>query len=269
MRMLTAHFTKNRHSRHPLGAVAGHVKVGNRRNLITWWQSLEYLSGICVTRMAEQTMGAVSIVPGACSAWSRPALEEIGGFNDTTLAEDADATLALQRLGYQVINENRAVAFTEAPETLRTLARQRKRWTYGNIQVLWKNRYMLLRPKYGLLGMLTMPYAVLSLLLPLVFLPFTVLVAGLSLMEGDWKPIVVFAGLVAVVHLILAVAGVLIAREKLAHLAVVPFYRLIYEPLRAYLLYACAYRVVKGAEFSWDKLERRNTVVAFEKAGAP
>ena len=112
IRMLVRHFAYG-HGR--LGAVAGHVKVGNRRNIVTAWQSLEYISGICVTRMAEMTMSAISIVPGACSAWRREALEKIGGFNDTTLAEDADATLTLQRLGYAVVNENAAICDTEGP----------------------------------------------------------------------------------------------------------------------------------------------------------
>ncbi len=58
----------------------------------------------------------------------------------------------------------------------------------------------------------------------------------------------------------------MMAREKLWHLAVVPIYRPIFEILRLYLLYSCAYRVIKGAEFSWDKLERRNTVLAAETA---
>lgn len=263
IRNLARHFVGH----HNVGAVAGHVKVGNRRNIITAWQSLEYISGICVTRMAEMSMGAISIAPGACSAWRRAALERIGGFCDDTLAEDADATLALQKLGYAVVNENEAICDTEAPETIRALAKQRKRWTFGNIQALWKHRGMLLRPKYGMLGMVTLPYAAVSLIFPIVFLPLTLVVAGLSLAEGNWRSIALFAAFVAVVHGIIATTGVLIAREKAWHLAVVPVYRLIYEPLRFYLLYASTWRVIKGTVVAWDKLERRNTVVAADAAG--
>lgn len=262
IRNLARHFLGH----HNVGAVAGHVKVGNRRNIITAWQSLEYISGICVTRMAEMSMGAISIAPGACSAWRRVALERIGGFCDDTLAEDADATLALQRLGYAVVNENGAICDTEAPETVRALARQRKRWTFGNIQALWKHRGMLLRPKYGMLGMVTLPYAAISLIFPIAFLPLTLVVAVLSLVDGNWLSIAQFATFVAVVHGIIATTGIVIAREKAWHLAVVPIYRLIYEPLRFYLLYASTWRVIKGTVVAWDKLERRNTVVAAEAA---
>jgi cellulose synthase/poly-beta-1,6-N-acetylglucosamine synthase-like glycosyltransferase/peptidoglycan/xylan/chitin deacetylase (PgdA/CDA1 family) len=259
VRMLARHFVAKHHAKR-LGAVAGHVKVGNRRNIITAWQSLEYISGICVTRMAEGMMNAIWIVPGACSAWARDALTAMGGFRDDTMAEDTDATLMLQKLGYLVRQEEQAVADTEAPETIKALAKQRKRWTFGNMQALWKHRAMMLRPRYGLLGMLSLPYALLSLVVPLIFLPVAVVAVGMNIAEGNWRSIALFAGFVAVLHLVISIAAIAIARERVWHLLVVPIYRVIYEPLRAYLLYAAAYRVIKGTIVQWDKLERRNSV---------
>lgn len=252
-----------------LGAVAGHVKVGNRRNVITAWQSLEYISGICVTRMAESMMNAIWIVPGACSAWARAALMEMGGFPDDTMAEDADATLTLQELGYTVAQDTTAVADTEAPETVKALAKQRKRWTYGNMQALWKHRAMLGRPRYGLLGMVSLPYAMLSLLVPLIFLPIAVISLAINIGQGNWRSIALFAAFVTGIHLLISIAAIAIARERYWHLFVVPIYRVIYEPLRAYLLYASAYRVLKGTIVQWDKLERRNSVRRLSTAPAP
>lgn len=266
IRMLARHFADDPHGRR-IGAVAGHVKVGNRRNILTAWQSLEYISGICVTRMAERMLNAISIVPGACSAWSREALKEIGGFSDDTMAEDCDATLDLQRLGYKILQENNAIADTEAPETIRALAKQRKRWTFGNTQALWKHRAMLFRPKYGALGMVALPYAAVSLLVPLLFMPLTLVAAGMSLAQGNWHSIALFAALVAILHMVISITAVAMARERPWHLLVVPIYRLIYEPLRAYLLYASAYRVIKGTIVQWDKLERRNSVNASSAIG--
>lgn len=268
IRNLARHFARHTHGRQ-VGAVAGHIKVGNRRNLLTAWQSLEYISGICVTRMAERLLNAISIVPGACSAWSRTALEEIGGFCDDTMAEDCDATLALQRRGYRILQENNAIADTEAPETIRALAKQRKRWTYGNIQALWKHRAMLFRPRYGALGLIALPYAALSLIVPLLFMPLTIVAAGMSLAAGNWQSIALFAGFVAALHMIISITAVAMARERAWHLLVVPVYRIIYEPLRAYLLYASAYRAIKGTIVAWDKLERRNTVSAFVERHRP
>jgi len=268
IRMLVRHFIKHSHGKQ-IGAVAGHVKVGNRRNLLTWWQSLEYISGICVTRIAEGMLGAISIVPGACSAWRRSALMQIGGFSSATLAEDADATLMLQSLGYRVVQENRAVAETEAPESMRALAKQRKRWTYGNIQALWKHKGMLLRPRYGMLGMITMPYALLSLLVPLLFLPLTVVVAVMSVADGNWKSVALFAAFVAGIHALISIVALVISGESKKHLLIVPIYRLIYEPLRAYLLYASVYRVIKGTVVKWDKLERKSSVLITSVVAQP
>jgi biofilm PGA synthesis N-glycosyltransferase PgaC len=260
IRKLARHFITGVHGGKIVGAVAGHVKVGNRNNILTAWQSLEYLNGICIIRMAEMMVGAVGIVPGACSAWRRVALERIGGFSEDTLAEDADAAMTFQRLGYAVLHENHAICDTEAPETVVPLLKQRKRWMFGNFQVMWKNKAMLFRPSYGVLGMVTMPYSVAQLLMNLLFLPILLVVAGITAAQGDWHPIVAFALVVLVMHTIIAITAVAIAKESLVHLLVVPLYRPIYELMRVYLLYACLYRVLKGAEFSWDKLERLNTV---------
>ena len=60
------------------------------------------------------------------------------------MAEDADAAMTFQRLGYAVLHENHAICDTEAPETLVPLLKQRKRWMFGNFQVMWKNQAMLL-----------------------------------------------------------------------------------------------------------------------------
>jgi poly-beta-1,6 N-acetyl-D-glucosamine synthase len=259
IKMFARHFMAPRNGKE-VGAVAGHVKVGNRRNLITAWQSLEYLSGICVTRMAEGLMGAISIVPGACAAWRREALLKAGGYSHDTLAEDADLTLSLQRLGYSIVQENEAVAWTEAPLTVRGLFKQRLRWTYGNIQTLYKHRGMLFNPKFGALGLLTMPYALISVLVPLIFMPLTVIVAISSLARGEWQAIALFSAFVAATHMLISIVAVLMVRESLLHLLMVPIYRLIYEPLRAYVVFGSAIQALRGSAVGWYKPERTNSV---------
>lgn len=260
IKMLARHFCVPRRGKQ-VGAVAGHVKVGNRRNLLTAWQSLEYLSGICVTRMAEGLMGAISIVPGACAGWRREALIQAGGYSHDTLAEDADLTLSLHRLGYGIVQENAAVAWTEAPMTVRGLFRQRLRWTYGNIQTLFKHRSMLFNSRYGALGMLTMPYALVSVLVPLIFMPLTVLVAVTSLARGEWQAIAIFSVFVVTTHMIVSIVAVLMVRESLLHLLMVPVYRLIYEPLRAYVVFGSVIKALRGTAVGWYKPERTNSVL--------
>ena len=252
---LARHFADPR-----IGVVAGQVKVGNRRNVLTAWQSLEYISGIGVTRMAEGLVGAITVAPGACAAWRTRAIEEAGGYSSLVLADDCDLTLTMHRLGYEVILDNEAVAWTEAPMTVRALARQRLRWTFGLLQAFRHHRGMVLRPRYGLLGMVILPYALLSIIVPLVFMPLTYLAAALMLASGRWQPVALFAAFIFGLQLVTSIVAVRTVRERLWHLLLVPVYRLIYEPLRVYVLYRSLLMIAKGNAVGWFRVPRTNTV---------
>ncbi len=150
-----------------VGAVAGNAKVGNRINLWTRWQALEYITSQNFERRALNTMGAVSVVPGAIGAWRVSAVREAGGFHTDTVAEDADLTMALLQLGYRVEYEDLALAYTEAPVNARGLMRQRFRWSFGILQSVWKHRAAFARE--GVLGWIALPnIAIFQVLLPLV-----------------------------------------------------------------------------------------------------
>jgi len=244
-----------------LGAVAGVVRVGNRtENLLTRWQALEYLNQIGVERAAHDLMGAIAIVPGACAAWRREAVLRAGGFSPSTLAEDSDLTLALHRMGWQVTQDDEARADTEAPEDVDSLLKQRVRWTYGSLQAIAKHRDMVLRPRFGWLGMLVMPWNFVSLLLPFLTIPF---VAVMSLMAFSAQGFAVLGGtylLFTSVQVLTSAVAIWLLREKLSQLLMVPAYRLVYEPLRAYLLYKTGYLAVRGVPVGWNKLVRTGSV---------
>lgn len=126
-----------------IGAVAGNARVGNRVNLVTRWQAIEYVTSQNVERRALDALGAITVVPGAVGAWRRAALDAVGGYPEDTLAEDQDLTIAIQRQGWRVAYDVEAIALTEAPETLRALGRQRYRWSFGTLQCLWKHGAVL------------------------------------------------------------------------------------------------------------------------------
>lgn len=126
-----------------VGAVAGNAKVGNRVNPVTRWQAAEYVSAQNIERRALTRFGAIMVVPGAVGAWRRAALSDVGGYPEDTLAEDQDLTIAIQRKGWTVCYDEDAVAWTEAPETLAALSKQRFRWAFGTLQCLWKHRAVL------------------------------------------------------------------------------------------------------------------------------
>ncbi|MDB5426921.1 MAG: polysaccharide deacetylase, partial [Phenylobacterium sp.] len=140
-----------------VGAVAGNALVGNRRNLITRWQALEYVTAQNLERRALAALGAVTVVPGAVGAWRRSALEALGGYPDDTLAEDQDLTLAVQRAGWQVAFDPEARAYTEAPETVSGLLKQRFRWSFGTLQCIYKHRAALFDVKRPVLGFVALP----------------------------------------------------------------------------------------------------------------
>jgi cellulose synthase/poly-beta-1,6-N-acetylglucosamine synthase-like glycosyltransferase/peptidoglycan/xylan/chitin deacetylase (PgdA/CDA1 family)/spore germination protein YaaH len=126
-----------------IGAVAGNARVGNRINLVTRWQSIEYVTAQNVERRALDAIGAITVVPGAVGAWRRAALDDVGGYPEDTLAEDQDLTIAIQRKGWLVAYDVEAIALTEAPESFRALGKQRYRWSFGTMQCLWKHRAVL------------------------------------------------------------------------------------------------------------------------------
>ena len=152
-----------------IGAVAGNAKVGNRINIVTRWQALEYITSQNMDRRAFASLNCITVVPGAVGAWRRELIEECGGFSTDTLAEDQDMTLQIRKLGYRIGYEETAIGWTEAPQTLRMLAKQRYRWAYGTLQCLWKHRGALLRPKYGTLGFVAMPNVwIFQIIFPLI-----------------------------------------------------------------------------------------------------
>src|SRR5438045_503690 len=150
-----------------VGAVAGNAKVGNRVNLWTRWQALEYITSQNFERRALNTLGAVSVVPGAIGAWRTSAVRALGAYHTDTVAEDADLTMALLRNGYRVEYEDRALAYTEAPVNANGLMRQRFRWSFGILQAVFKHREVFARK--GVLGWIALPnMVVFQILLPLV-----------------------------------------------------------------------------------------------------
>jgi biofilm PGA synthesis N-glycosyltransferase PgaC len=255
-----------------VGAVAGVIKVGNHsRNIVTRWQSLEYLTQIGLERSAAALLDAVMVIPGACAAWRKAAVVEAGGYSDATLAEDCDLTLTLHMYGWRVEQADRAIAYTEAPETLDALLRQRVRWMFGSLQAIWRHRSMLGRPRYGWLGMLVMPMAVVTVLVPLVFTPFIAFVVLQMLIHQGPLQLLLYFGLFSLIYGVFAAVAIGLMHERAAHLWMVPLYRLIYEPLRAYLLYASLGTALRGVRLGWNKLARTahmDEVPVLPEAGA-
>ena len=152
-----------------IAAVAGNAKVGNRKNLLTRLQALEYITSQNLERAGLAKFNAIAVVPGAVGAWRREAVLKAGGFNTTTLAEDCDLTFSLLRIGYRVAHDMEAIGWTEAPETWRAFMRQRFRWTFGTLQATYRHSDAMFSKRWDGFTRLTLPSVILfNVILPLI-----------------------------------------------------------------------------------------------------
>ncbi len=258
-----------------VGAIAGNAKVGNRINTITRWQALEYITSQNLDRRAFAELNCITVVPGAVGAWRRELIEQAGGFTSDTLAEDQDLTLRIRRLGCDIGYEEIAIAWTEAPDTIRGLAKQRFRWSFGTLQCMWKHRDAFLRPRYGTLGLVAMPNMWLfQILFPLIspvmdlMLLWAVVLAALERYQhptqystSNLRQIVFYYALfLAVDGLAAAFAFMLERRERWSLLWWLFLQRFGYRQVMYYVMVKSVLTAARGALVGWGKLERKATV---------
>ena len=258
-----------------IGAVAGNAKVGNRINLMTRWQALEYVTSQNLDRRAFSLINCITVVPGAIGAWRRNLLLNAGGFNNSTLAEDADLTLTLRRQGYSIVYEDEAIAYTEAPQSIHDFLKQRYRWMFGTLQVAWKHKDALFRKKYGTLGFVALPNIIIfQVIFPLVS-PIMDLTMLLSLISAavarfahpaQFSPdillnVMFFYALFLLSDFLSGLLAFILEPEEDKLLLMYLFLqRFFYRQLLYYVAIKSLFASVKGIIVGWNKLERKDTV---------
>lgn len=261
-----------------VAAVAGNAKVGNRVNLWTRWQALEYITSQNFERRALNVFGAVSVVPGAIGAWRTAAVRQAGGYHTDTVAEDADLTMSLLEKGWRVVNEDRALAFTEAPTTARGLMRQRFRWSFGILQAVWKHGAAM--RKRSRLGWIALPNIIIfQILLPLVS-PFIDIMFLFGIVQyavtryfhpestdpSSFERLAFYFAIFLAIDFVASALAFLLERraegtgeepQLLLHLWL---QRFSYRQLFSAVLAKTVKRAIDGKPFAWDKLERTAAV---------
>jgi cellulose synthase/poly-beta-1,6-N-acetylglucosamine synthase-like glycosyltransferase/peptidoglycan/xylan/chitin deacetylase (PgdA/CDA1 family)/spore germination protein YaaH len=257
-----------------IGAIAGNAKVGNRLNLWTRWQALEYITSQNFERRALDLFHVITVVPGAIGAWRTAPVKAVGGYPLNTVAEDADLTMGLLEAGWRVDYEDRALAFTEAPVNVSGLMRQRFRWSFGTLQAVWKHRAAFVRNKA--MGLFALPnILIFQMLLPLVS-PFIdiMFVAGIVnyLVNRHYHPeaasaasfeklVVYFLGFL-LIDFITSTAAFSLERRHPANkgdgwlLFHIWLQRFAYRQVFSIVLFKTLKRAIDGKPFNWDKLER-------------
>ena len=258
-----------------LAAVAGNAKVGNRVNIVTKWQALEYITAQNLERRALARLGAMAVVPGAVGAWRKQAILDVGGYPPETLAEDQDLTIAVQRAGWHVAYDQGAVAWTEAPQTVHQLARQRFRWAFGTIQCVWKHKHIMATGKPPGLAFIGLPQAILfqllfALISPIIDLALVVNIFwtvssihehGYSAMKGDLHRIALFWILFAAIDLTAGlIAFALERRENWRLMAWLVPQRFGYRQIMYYVVVKAVIQALRGPRVGWSSIARSGEV---------
>jgi cellulose synthase/poly-beta-1,6-N-acetylglucosamine synthase-like glycosyltransferase/peptidoglycan/xylan/chitin deacetylase (PgdA/CDA1 family) len=243
-----------------IGAVSGHAKVGNLRTFIARCQALEYTCGFNLDRRAYTRWNCITVVPGAISAIRKAAIDQAGGLSLQTLAEDTDLTLTLHKDKQRIVYVPQAIGWTEAPESVRTLARQRFRWAYGTLQCLWKHRDIVFNWNYRALGWFSLPSVWFFQIILVAVTPMVDLFLLASLPFGAWRAVLPFVITFLSMDVILATLACILEREPIMRAWRILPMRLIYRPMLSYCIWKAILRAVKGAWVSWGKLERTASV---------
>jgi poly-beta-1,6 N-acetyl-D-glucosamine synthase len=240
-----------------VGAVAGNVKVENRGTIVTKLQALEYIEGLNMPRRAQGFIAAVNIVPGPVGLFRREALDEIGGYDTDTFAEDADLTLKMMAAGWRVEYEDQSIAWTEAPESWRDLTQQRYRWTRGILQTLRKRRGIFLRPfpDFPLwistvqLGFEAIVWPVLNVFAHLFF-------AIVAILFGAGELILYWMILLTLLDLVAALVTVSMEEESLALVPMALIYRFIFILFLDVVKMFATMEEIFRLDMGWGKLQR-------------
>jgi poly-beta-1,6-N-acetyl-D-glucosamine synthase len=253
-----------RHFNSPaIGAVAGNVKVMNRGKFFTDLQALEYIEGLNMARSAQSYVRLVNIIPGPIGVFRKKAIEDAGYYSSDTFAEDADLTLKILASGWKIYYEPNAISYTEAPEKLQQLMKQRYRWTRGILQSIRKHKKLMINPTINFgdtLVLWTMFYE--ALIWPTMniaahlFFIVAALVFGFSSLIFFW-----WAGL-ALLDLATALYCVAVEKEEFRLVGYAVIYRMFFILVIDVCKAMSTIEEFLGIRMTWGKLERVGSVKA-------
>jgi hypothetical protein len=193
------------------------VKVNFPRNLWARFQVLEYMRAFTFGRLAWSKINGLLIISGAFGMFDRKLAIAAGGYDKSTVGEDLELVVRMRKYMHQVEKKKYKVAFipdplcwTEVPQTLKVLSRQRNRWTRGSIDTILKHKDMLFNREFGRIGMISFPYWVIfEWLAPLIeFAGMVYFVVMLTLGLVDTKIFVLLLIMVLITTLVFSIFAV-------------------------------------------------------------
>jgi cellulose synthase/poly-beta-1,6-N-acetylglucosamine synthase-like glycosyltransferase len=245
---IAAHFEDDQ-----VQAVSGNVKVGNKVNLLANLQSLEYLRGINLRRRAFDILDSELVVPGAVGAFRRTTYQEVGTLDTSTVVEDMDQTVKMVKAAKDIRYDPFVVAYTEVPETLIGLARQRRRWYGGTLQVFLKHRHKWW--KFGPLSVIGFPYLILTMFFVPVIELLTLTLLFVYLYQQLYFGVMLAAISILSIELVLSSAAVYLDRDDWRLVPYTPIYAFVYRYILD-VIRLKAYLDVYLGRMSWTRVKR-------------
>ncbi len=250
------------------------VSIGLPRNSLARFQIIEYFRAFLGGRLGLSMLRSILIISGAFGVFRKDTALACGGYRTDTIGEDMDLVIRMkkylheQKIPYRMHFIPDPICWTEAPESLKTLTRQRNRWHRGLIEVLLHNRTMLLNPRYGVTGMFAMPfYVVFEMLGPLIeftgYLLFAVSIA-LGLINTPFA--LLFFTLAVILGIMLSLFSILIEEyslqkyPKLKDVLTIILYAILenfaYRQYLAWVRFKAYFDFLQG-KAGWGEMERK------------
>jgi len=241
-------------------AVTPAIKIRPSKNLLVELQRIEYLM-IIFSRKLLSFIDAVPVTPGPFSVFRASVFKEVGGFDENNLVEDQEIALRIQKHNYKIKSSVKAEVYTEPPDNLNDLLKQRIRWQRGGIRNYWKYKHMI-TPEYGDFGLFFIPlnfitlaafFVVLGLMINAIinaphYGQYILLESIISLGVTPVAIPLFFAGLASVAWLVLVLSN--FKKEKVGIVPIVLYYFFYWYLMLGYNL-GLVYKELKQEKFSW------------------
>lgn len=259
-------------------AVAPSIVVYNPKNFLQYAQNIEYDMGVYTKKMMG-FMGGIHVTPGPFSIFRKKVFDDLGPYRKAHNTEDQEIALRMQENGYKIDHCADAYVYTNTPNTIPKLFRQRLRWIYGFIKNVTDYRHLLFKKKYGTVSVFTLPVGIIGII-GVIFLLLNVIVniikfiynkfielntvgfSGVFKFNFDWfffntKPVLFFS----LILYILLVVSIIIGRKMSEGKSGFPFvdivyFIIVYSIIGPFWIVKAIYNAIRSKETSWT-FERR------------
>jgi biofilm PGA synthesis N-glycosyltransferase PgaC len=246
-----------------IAAVAGNVKVANRISLLTKVQALEYVRDINVPRRAFDLLDISIVIPGPLGAFRKSFVRDVGGYDPDTVAEDFDTTVKVHKAKDGAVagvrNVTDAVSYTEAPERIRDLVKQRKRWYGGMTQTVIKHSDRRLAAHVGAYSSAAVPYLYLTLFaVPLLEIGMTSIGLVMAILTGFLWYIIAFI-VYSLLESLTSLLALRLDKEDIRLVVYSPLFVLGYRQFLDLIRIYAFYEIMRG-RMKWTRSDRYGNI---------